>query len=145
MLFYWYLPVTNDKNGLKSTLKGDIMRILIRWAIIAFSLFVAAWLVPGIQVEGNGWIVYALMAVILALVNAFVRPILKVLTCPLIFLTLGLFTLIINGLTLWLSSWIAVNWLNVGFHVDGFWAALLGALIVSIVSVVLSSILRDRD
>jgi putative membrane protein len=145
MLFYWYLPVTNDKNGLKSTLKGDIMRILIRWAIIAFSLFVAAWLVPGIQVEGNGWIVYALMAVILALVNAFVRPILKVLTCPLIFLTLGLFTLIINGLTLWLSSWIAVNWLDVGFHVDGFWAALLGALIVSIVSVVLSSILRDRD
>ncbi|MFU8773571.1 MAG: phage holin family protein, partial [Anaerolineales bacterium] len=94
------------------------MKILIRWAIIAFSLFVAAWLVPGIQVEGDGWIVYALMAVVLALVNAFVRPILKLLTCPLIFLTLGLFTLVINGLTLWLSSWIAVNWLNVGFHVD---------------------------
>jgi putative membrane protein len=121
------------------------MRILIRWAIIAISLFVAAWLVPGIQVEGNGWIVFAVMAVILALVNAFVRPILKILTCPLIFLTLGLFTLVINGLTLWLSSWIAVNWLDVGFHVDGFWAALLGGLIVSVVSVVLSSILRDRD
>jgi putative membrane protein len=121
------------------------MSILIRWAIIAFSLFVAAWLVPGIQVEGNGWIVFAIMAVILALVNAFVRPILKILTCPLIFLTLGLFTLVINGLTLWLSSWIAVNWLNVGFHVDGFLAALLGGLIVSVVSVVLSSILRDRD
>jgi putative membrane protein len=121
------------------------MRILIRWAIIAFSLFVAAWLVPGIPVEGNGWIVFAVMAVILALVNAFVRPILKILTCPLIFLTLGLFTLVINGLTLWLSSWIAVNWLDVGFHVDGFWAALLGGLIVSVVSVVLSSILRDRD
>ena len=121
------------------------MRLLIRWAIIAFSLFVAAWLVPGIQVEGNGWVVYALMAVILALVNAFVRPILKILTCPLIFLTLGLFTLVINGLTLWLSSWIAVNWLNVGFHIKDFWAALLGALIVSIVSVVLSSILRDKE
>jgi putative membrane protein len=121
------------------------MRLLIRWAIIAFSLFVAAWLVPGIQVEGNGWVVYALMAVILALVNAFVRPILKILTCPLIFLTLGLFTLVINGLTLWLSSWIAVNWLNVGFRVMDFWAALLGALIVSIVSVVLSSILRDKE
>lgn len=121
------------------------MKILIRWAIIAFSLFVAAWIVPGIEVEGNGWVVFALMAVILALVNAFVRPILKVLTCPLIFLTLGLFTLVINGLTLWLSSWIAVNWLNVGFHVRDFWAALFGAVIVSIVSVVLSSVLRDRD
>lgn len=121
------------------------MRILIRWAIIAFSLYVAAWLVPGIQVEGNGWVVFSVMAVILALVNAFVRPLLKILTCPLIFLTLGLFTLIINGLTLWLSSWIAVEWLNVGFHVEGFWPALLGALIVSIVSVVLSSVLRDRD
>ncbi|MBE0410226.1 MAG: phage holin family protein [Anaerolineales bacterium] len=121
------------------------MKILIRWAIIAFSLFVAAWLVPGIQVEGDGWIVYALMAVVLALVNAFVRPILKLLTCPLIFLTLGLFTLVINGLTLWLSSWIAVNWLNVGFHVDGFLSAFLGGLIVSIVSVVLSSILRDKE
>jgi len=121
------------------------MKILIRWAIIAFSLFVAAWIVPGIEVDGNGWVAYALMAVILALANAFVRPILKVLTCPLIFVTLGLFTLVINGLTLWLSSWIAVNWLNVGFHVRDFWAALLGALIVSIVSVVLSSVLRDRD
>jgi len=139
------LFVTNDENELKSTLKGDIMKILIRWAIIAFSLFVAAWIVPGIEVDGNGWVAYALMAVILALANAFVRPILKVLTCPLIFVTLGLFTLVINGLTLWLSSWIAVNWLNVGFHVRDFWAALLGALIVSIVSVVLSSVLRDRD
>jgi putative membrane protein len=57
------------------------MKLLLRWVIIAFSLFVAAWLVPGIRVEGNAWLIYAVMAVILGLVNAVVRPLLKLLTC----------------------------------------------------------------
>jgi putative membrane protein len=109
------------------------------------NLFVAAWLVPGIYVDGGGWIVYAAMAVILGLVNAIVRPILTLLTCPLIVLTLGLFTLVINGLTLWLSSLIAVRWFNLDFRVESFWAALLGSVIVSIVSVVLSVFVKDDD
>jgi putative membrane protein len=79
------------------------------------------------------------------LVNAILRPLLKLLTCPLILLTLGLFTLVINAFTLWLSSQIAVNWFQVGFYVDGFWAAFLGGLVVSIVSLILSVILIDRD
>ena len=120
------------------------MRLIIRWAIIAFSLFVAAWLVPGIRVEGNAWVIFTVMAVILGLVNAVVRPILTLLTCSLVILTLGLFVLVINALTLWLASSIAVNWFGVGFYVDGFWAAFLGALIVSIVSVVLSAAVRDE-
>ncbi|MFL7809494.1 MAG: phage holin family protein, partial [Anaerolineae bacterium] len=66
------------------------MRLLMRWAITAFALFVAAWLVPGISVDSGGWVIYAAMAVILGLVNAIVRPVLKLLTCPLIVLTLGL-------------------------------------------------------
>lgn len=119
------------------------MKLLIRWVIISLALFVAAWLVPGIRVEGNAWIVYATMAVILGLVNAIVRPVLKFLTCPLIILTLGVFVLVINGLTLWLASAIAVNWFHVGFYVDGFWSAFLGALIVSIVSVVLSALVKE--
>ncbi len=121
------------------------MKLLIRWVIAALALFAAAWLVPGIQVDGSGWVVYALMAVILGLVNAIVRPILKFLTCPLILLTLGLFVLVINGFTLWLASLIAANWFNVGFYVDGFWPAFLGALIVSIVTVVLSALVREDD
>jgi len=121
------------------------MKLLIRWVISSLALFAAAWLVPGIQVDGGGWVVYAAMAVILGLVNAIVRPILKLLTCPLILLTLGLFVLVINGATLWLASAIAVNWFNVGFYVDGFWSALLGALIVSIVTVVLSALVREED
>jgi putative membrane protein len=120
------------------------VKLLIRWAGIAFALFVAAWLVPGISVDGNGWILYAIMAAILGIVNAVVRPVLKFLTCSLIVLTLGLFTLVINALTLLLASWIA-NMVNVGFYVDGFWPALWGSLIVSAASVVLSVFLKDDD
>src|SRR6202521_3138333 len=120
------------------------MQLLLRWAITALSLFVAAWLVPGIRVQGEGWTVFAAMAVILGLVNAIIRPVLKLLSCPLIILTLGLFALVINGITLLLASAIAVNWFHVGFYVDGFWAAFLGALIVSIVSVVLTSLVTEE-
>lgn len=122
------------------------MKLIIRWAIGAFSLFVAAWLVTGIRVDdGGGWVVYAVMAVILGLVNAFVRPLLKLLTCPLILLTLGLFTLVVNALTLLLSAWVANNIFSVGFYIDGFWPAFWGALIVSIVSVVLNVFVQDDD
>ena len=121
------------------------MKLLIRWVIAGLALFAAAWIVPGITVAGNGWVVYAVMAVILGLANAIVRPLLKFLTCPLILLTLGLFILVVNGITLWLASAIAVNWFHVGFYVDGFWSAFLGALIVSVVTVVLSALVKDED
>jgi putative membrane protein len=121
------------------------MKLLIRWVITSLALFAAAWLVPGIVVGEDGWGIYAAMAIILGLVNAIVRPLLKLMTCPLIILTLGLFVLVINGLTLWLSSTIAVNWFNVGFYVADFWSAFWGALIVSVVSVVLSALVRDED
>jgi len=120
------------------------MHLLLRWVITALALFVAAWLVPGIRVAGQGWVVFSVMAVILGLVNAVVRPVLKLLSCPLIILTLGLFVLVINGITLWLASAIAVSWFHVGFYVDGFWAAFLGALIVSIVSVILTALLKEE-
>ncbi|MEQ1885350.1 MAG: phage holin family protein [Bryobacteraceae bacterium] len=120
------------------------MKLLIRWAITSFSLFLAAWLVPGIRVDEGGWKVFALMALVLGLVNAVVRPLLKFLSCPLIVLTLGIFVLVINGLTLWIASGIATNWFGVGFHVDGFIPAFLGALIVSIVSVALNTFVSDQ-
>ena len=121
------------------------MRLLLRWGISIAALFVAANVVPGIEVDGNAWIVFAAMAVILGLVNAVVRPLLKLLTCPLILLTLGAFLLVINGLSLWLASWVAVHVFQVGFRVDGFVAAFLGALIVSIVSLILSLFVPDRN
>ncbi|MGB3340751.1 MAG: phage holin family protein [bacterium] len=121
------------------------MKLLLRWAIASLALFVAAWLVPGIRVEGSAWFVYAVMAIILGFINAIIRPILKFLSCGLIIITLGLFVLVINGLTLWLSSAIAVNWFHVGFYVDGFWSAFFGALIVSIVSVILSALIKKEE
>jgi putative membrane protein len=80
------------------------MKLLIRWAITSFALYVAAWIVPGIRVEENGWVAFGVMAIILGLVNAIVRPMLKLLSCPLIIVTLGLFVLVINGITLWLAK-----------------------------------------
>jgi len=120
-------------------------KLLIRWAIVAASLVVAALLVPGISIEGNrAWLVVAIMAAILGLVNAFVRPILQFLSCGCIVATLGLFLFVINALTLWLSSWVAVNWFGVNFVVDGFWPALLGSIVVSIVSFLLNTLLVDK-
>jgi putative membrane protein len=120
------------------------MRLLIRWLVAALALFLAAWIVPGIQVEPNAWWVFAVMAVVLGLVNAVIRPVLKLLSCGLIILTLGLFSLVVNALTLWLASSIAVNWFHVGFRVQGFWSAFWGALIVSVATVILSALFRDR-
>lgn len=120
------------------------MRFLIRWAIVAISLFVAASIMPGINIEGTGgWISVAIMALVLGLVNAIIRPILTFLSCGLLILTLGLFMFVINALTFWLSAWIATNWFHAGFSVDSFWAALWGSIVVSIISFLISLVLPD--
>lgn len=122
-------------------------KLLWRWLINALALFAAAVVVKGIGVEEArwaGWVVFAVVAVVFGLVNALIRPLLKVLTCPLILLTLGLFTLVINALMLWLTGAISQS-LALGFYVTGFWSAFWGGLVVSIVSVVLNVIAGDED
>lgn len=122
------------------------MKLILRWLIIAVSLYVAVLIVPGITVEGDAWLAFTIMALILSLVNAVIRPILKLLSCGFIIITLGLFVFVINAVTFYLASEIAQKWFNIGFYVDNFWSALLGSIIVSIVSVVLSNILiEDED
>ncbi|MGD1995268.1 MAG: phage holin family protein [Anaerolineae bacterium] len=125
-----------------------MINLLVRWVIVSLALFVAARLLPGFKVEGTAWIAYAVMAAILGLVNALVRPILKILTCPLIVLTMGLFTLVVNGLTFLLaarlSNVIARGLaLDVAFSVNGFGWAFLGALIVSVVTVLVSALVSE--
>jgi putative membrane protein len=115
---------------------------VLRWVINAIALWITTLLVPGIVVEGPWWVL-ALAALIIGLVNALIRPALKLLTCPLIILTLGLFTLVINALMLLLASWIARQ-LSLSFYVQDFWAALLGGLVLSIVSAALSLVLGER-
>ena len=120
------------------------MKLIIRWLTTSLALFAAANLVSGIHVEDQeAWKVFAVMALILGLVNAVIRPFLKVLSCPLIILTLGLFTVVINAVSFMLASNIAQNWFNVNFYVDDFWAALLGSLIVSAVSIVVNTFIKD--
>jgi putative membrane protein len=122
------------------------MKLIIRWIVVALALIVAVLVVPGIRIEGtSAWIAVGAVAVILGLVNAILRPILAFLSCGLIVATLGLFMLVINGFTLWLSSYLARNWFNVGFYVDGFWAAVFGAIIISVVSFALSMVLVDDN
>ncbi len=121
------------------------MRLLVRWVILACALFVAAWLIPGIRVEGDAWVVYAATAVIVGFVNAVVRPVLRLLALPITLLTLGMFALVVNGISLWLASAIAVRWFGVGFHIEGFWPAFWGALVVSGVTLVLSKLLVGRE
>ena len=118
-------------------------KLLLRWLINGVALYVAAKLVPGIHADG-GWPVLVLMALIFGLVNALIRPILKFLTCPLIMLTLGLFTLVINALMLQLASWLGRQ-LGLGFYVAGFWPAFWGALVISVVSFVLTMLIGDED
>lgn len=119
------------------------MRFLIRLLITAVALWAAVALVTGITFTGS-WFALLLVALVFGLVNAIVRPVLKLLTCPLVFLTLGLFIFVINALMLWLTSALSES-LGLGFHVAGFASSFWGALVVSIVSVVLSLFVPDAE
>ena len=119
------------------------MRFLIRLLINAVALAAAERLIDGITYTGD-WLWLIVVALIFGLVNATIGPLLKLLTCPLIVLTLGLFTLVINGLMLQLTAWLA-KFFDISFVVSDFWAAFLGALVISIVSFVLSLLLGDLE
>ena len=117
-------------------------KFFLRWAINAIALYVAVQFVAGINFVGS-WTGLLWLALIIGLLNALVRPVLKLLTFPLIILTLGLFTVVINTIVLMLTSSIGQAF-NLGLTVDGFWSALLGSIVISLVSVVLSLIVRDE-
>ena len=112
------------------------MPFLLRWLINAAALWVAIQLVDGIEHRGSWWSLL-FVALVFGLLNASIRPLLKLLSLPIIILTLGLFIFVINALMLLLTGWVS-GLLAPGFHVDGFWDAFLGGLIVSIVSLLLS-------
>jgi putative membrane protein len=114
------------------------VHFLIRLIVNAVALVIVAYFLPGVSVSGP---VGALIAAfVLGIVNAILRPILIILTLPIQIVTLGLFTLIINGLLFyWVGHW------GIGLVVDGFWPAFWGAIILGIVSFLLSSLLRGVD
>lgn len=118
-------------------------RFFIRWAINAVALYAAFELVPGIQAQNTDWGAILGLALIFGLVNALISPILKLLTCPLIILTLGLFTLLINTFIFFLAGQIG-TWFGIGFEVAGFGAAFLGGLITSVISIFLTLLFKDE-
>ncbi|GAA3042571.1 phage holin family protein [Streptomyces glomeratus] len=114
----------------------------------AGALAVAVWLLDKITLTGSGTAkkvgTLIVVALIFGLVNFLVKPVVKVLTFPLFILTLGLITLVVNALMLLLTSWVAGK-LDLSFHVEGFWTAVLGGLIISIVSWALHMVLPDDE
>ncbi|MCP2343871.1 phage holin family protein [Actinomadura rupiterrae] len=124
------------------------MRFLLRTVICAVALWVAAAFVHGIHITAANGAKQAFtllgVAVIFGVVNAFIKPVVQVLGCAFYVLTLGLFALVVNALLMLLTSWIAGK-LHLPFHVDGFWAAFWGAIIVGVVSWLLSLLVTSGE
>jgi len=118
------------------------MRFLVRLLVNAAALWVAVRLLDGITYEGS-WAGLLVVALVFGLVNAIIRPILYLLTCPLIFLTLGIFVFVVNAAMLLLTARIA-HAFDIAFHVDGLMTAIVGAIIIGLVSAVLSIFVPDK-
>lgn len=119
------------------------MRLIARLLINAFALWCAAHFIDGIQYAGS-WQGLLGLALVFGFVNTFIRPVLSLLSFPIRLLTLGLFTLVLNALMLLLTAWLAARF-NIAFTVHGFIAALLGSLLISLISVLLGFVVRREE
>jgi putative membrane protein len=119
---------------------NSVAELVIRWLILAAAVWVAAEIVSGIELEGIESIL--IVGAILGVLNLYIKPVLMALTFPLTILTLGLFIVVINALLLALTDWLAGEIDGINFNVDGFGAALLGALVISVVNMVLDNVIR---
>lgn len=116
-------------------------QLMLRWLISSLGIFAATWLVPGIEFSGPGWHI-GIVALVFGLLNALLRPLFYLLTCPLVILSLGLFGLVINAILLGLTSALA-DQLGINFHITGFWPAFWGGLVISLVTTALSVLAGD--
>lgn len=122
------------------------MRFLMRWLVTSIAVAAAILVVPGIEVSGpNAWLAIVVGALVLGLLNATVGMIVRIGAIGCIIMTLGLFNLVINAGMLLLASKVSESWFNLGFHVNGFWPALFGGIVISIVSGLLSWFLPNGD
>lgn len=113
------------------------MNLVLKWALFSLAIIFIAWLIPGIEV--SNYVTALFVAILFGLINVFIKPIIMIVTLPINFLTLGLFTLIINAFLLWLTGYIAP-----GFEVDGFWSAFFGAIILSFLAGFIGRIGKDE-
>lgn len=117
-----------------------LVALIIRWIVIALAVAITAWLMPGMQIQG-GISGLLLISLVFGLINAIIKPIIQLLTCPLVLLTLGLFTLVINALMLMLTAHFLPQYLSL----DGFWAAFWASIVISIVTAILGFVVPDGD
>ena len=129
---------TGNTNNINSVRNRGMKQLLIKWLILTGAIMLAAYLVDGINV--TGFFSAFFTAAILGILNTFFRPVLLVLTLPINILTLGLFTFVINAALLMMASGVIP-----GFSVSGFWPAVFGALIISIVSWLLNSLIINKQ
>jgi putative membrane protein len=124
----------------------SMQRLILRWVINIVALYIAivpGW-IDGIHAQDTGILAIVGLALIFGIVNALLRPLIKFITCPVILLTLGLFTLVINAGLFWLTGWIGELIGGIGFTLDGWLPALWGGLVVGVVSMVLTLLLKDE-
>jgi putative membrane protein len=114
--------------------------LLIRWGIIALAVWVTSLILPGMTIEG-GIVGILLVSLVFGLINAIIKPIVKLLTCPLVIVTLGLFVLVINTLMLLLTEWLMGQYLQI----DGFFWAFIAAVVISLATMVIDFIVPDDD
>lgn len=108
------------------------MKLFINWLVLTIAIIISAFLLPGVSV--SGFLVALVVAVVIAGINGFIRPILLLLTLPINIVTLGLFTFVLNALLIMLTAWLVP-----GFQVAGFWWALLFSIVLSVINAVLNS------
>ena len=124
------------------TQQQRLVAFIIRWLITAVAVWAAAKLVDGIQLEG--WKSTLIVALVLGLLNAYLKPILTFGTFPLVLLSAGIFLIVINTILLAITAWVLGKFDDVRFAIDGFWDAFWGAVIISIVSFVLTRFVDPR-
>jgi putative membrane protein len=113
--------------------------LLARWAVLALAIAVTAWLLPGFTIH-EGVVGTLIVAAVLGLINAFIRPIVMFLTCPLVIVTLGLFALVVNAMMLSLTAWLLPELVSL----DNFWSTLFASVIISVISAVLMVFVHDN-
>ena len=122
------------------------MNFIIRWIVTAIATGAAVWIVPGITTVGSdGTIAIVVLALVLSLINVSLKPILQVLSLPITVITLGVFYLIVNALLLELAAWAATGLFASGIVIDGFGSALLGSIVISIVSAIVNGLVGKED
>lgn len=128
----------NKENSMQS-----LRRYILQWLITSLAIFAAFSLVPGITFSGNGYEI-GIIAMIYSVINLLIRPILTLITCPMIILTLGMFTVIINGVLLLITADMA-KYFGIDFQIETFFTALIGAVVISLTTFVLNLLSGENN